>query len=101
MSITAKERNSKAIALIDLKAKKEKIYISCLCFKKHKEKQEGKHQAKSEEHWWHYLAVKILSALLRAVTSKNNGDFYCLNCLHSFRTKNLNCIKKYVKIKIF
>ena len=33
MSITAKERNSKAIALIDLKAKKEKIYISCLCFK--------------------------------------------------------------------
>ena len=57
-------------------------------FQKHKEKQEGKHQAKSEEHWWHYLAVKILSALLRAVTSKNNGDFYCLNCLHSFRTKN-------------
>ena len=28
---------------------------------------------------------------------------YCLNCLHSFRTKktNLNRIKKYVKIKIF
>ena len=27
-------------------------------------------------------------ALLRGITSKNNGDFYCLNCLHSFRTKH-------------
>ena len=26
--------------------------------------------------------------LLRGNTSKNNGEFYCLNCLHSFRTKN-------------
>ena len=37
---------------------------------------------------WHYLAVKKLSALLRGIKSKNNGDFYCLKCLHSFRTKN-------------
>ena len=37
---------------------------------------------------WHYLAVKELSALLRGITSKNNSDFYCLNCLHYFRTKN-------------
>ena len=36
---------------------------------------------------WHYLAVKKLSALLRGITSTNNGNFYCLNCLHSFRTK--------------
>ena len=36
----------------------------------------------------HYLAVKNLSALLRGITSKHNGNFYCLNCLHSFRTKN-------------
>ena len=36
----------------------------------------------------HYLAVKKLSALLRGITSKNNGEFYCLNYLHSFRTKN-------------
>ena len=27
-------------------------------------------------------------ALLRGITSKNNGDFYYLNFLHSFRTKN-------------
>ena len=38
---------------------------------------------------WHYLAVKkLLRALLRAITSKCNGDFLCLNCLYSFRTKN-------------
>ena len=37
---------------------------------------------------WHYLAVKSLSALLRRITSTNNGDFYCLNCLLSFRTEN-------------
>ena len=36
----------------------------------------------------HYLAVKILSVLLKGITSKYDGDFYCLNCLHSFRTKN-------------
>ena len=31
---------------------------------------------------YHYLAVKKFSALLR-ITSNHNGDFYCLNCLHS------------------
>ena len=36
----------------------------------------------------HYLAVKILSALLRRITSFTNGDFYCLNCLHSYGTKD-------------
>ena len=37
---------------------------------------------------WHYLTVKKLSTLLRRITSKHHGDFYCLNCLHSFRTEN-------------
>ena len=37
---------------------------------------------------WHYLAVKKWSALFRGITSKHEGDFYCLNCLLSFRTKN-------------
>ena len=36
---------------------------------------------------WHYLEVKRLSALLREKTSKHYGDFYCLNCLHSFATE--------------
>ena len=36
---------------------------------------------------WHHLAVKKLSALLRGLTSNNHGDFHCLNCLHTYRTK--------------
>ena len=36
---------------------------------------------------WHYLAVKCISGLLREITSNNNGDFYCLNCFYSYRTK--------------
>ena len=55
-----------------------------------------------EKEGWHYLAGKILSASLHGITSKHKGDFYCLKCLHSFRTeKNLNLMGKYVKIKIF
>ena len=37
---------------------------------------------------WHYRAVKRLSGLLRGVTCNNNGDFYCLNCFHSYKTEN-------------
>ena len=27
---------------------------------------------------WHYLAVKSLSGLFRGITSKHDGDFYCI-----------------------
>ena len=37
---------------------------------------------------WHYLFVKNLSRLLRGITSNHNGDYYCLNCFHSYRTEN-------------
>ena len=50
---------------------------------------------------WHYIALKSdsidnefnrpirsLSRLFRGITSNNHGDFYCLGCLHSFRTDN-------------
>ena len=44
---------------------------------------------------WHYLLVKNLSGLLRGITSNRNGDYYCLNCFHSYRTENkLNTHKK-------
>ena len=47
-------------------------------------------------------AVKKLSALLRGITSKANGDFYYLNYLHSFKTKNkLQSHKKVCKNKDF
>ena len=36
---------------------------------------------------WHYLTVKSLSALLKGITSNHKGYFYCLNCFHSFSTK--------------
>ena len=35
---------------------------------------------------WRYLAIKKLLALFRGITSNNNGDFYCISSLHSFRT---------------
>ena len=37
---------------------------------------------------WHYLLVKSLSGLLTGITSNHKEDFYCLNCFHSYRTKN-------------
>ena len=43
----------------------------------------------------HYLAVKSLSELLRGVTSNNDGDFYYLNCFHSYCTKEK--LKKHEK----
>ena len=36
----------------------------------------------------HYLAVKRFSPLLSKITSKHDGDFYFLDCLHLFRTEN-------------
>ena len=50
---------------------------------------------------WNYIALKSesaddgfnrpirrLSRLFRGITANHHGDFYCLNCLHSFRTDN-------------
>ena len=55
-----------------------------------------------EKERWHYLAVKRLSALLRRIISKHKGGFYCLNCLHFFKTKNkFKCDEKICKIKDF
>ena len=45
---------------------------------------------------WHYLVARSLSALLRGISSSNNGDFYCLNCFHSYRT--LNKLKKHERV---
>ena len=37
---------------------------------------------------WHYLVVKNLPGFLKGITSNHNEDFHCLNCFHSYRTKN-------------
>ena len=44
---------------------------------------------------------KTLSTLLRGITSKRHGDFYCLNCLHSFRTEENYSHEKLCKNKYF
>ena len=43
----------------------------------------------SNKEKWHYLEFKKLLALLRGIPSIHHGGFYCLNCLHSFATKNI------------
>ena len=58
---------------------------------------------------WHYLALKSVrttngynrpvisfSIFIRGITSNNDGDFYCLGCLHSFRTNN--ALKKHERL---
>ena len=36
---------------------------------------------------WHYIAIKRIPALLRGISSTHDGDHYCLNCFHSYRTE--------------
>ena len=45
---------------------------------------------------WHNLAIKRISELLRRVTSNHNGDFVCLNCFHSYTTKEK--LKKHERV---
>ena len=45
---------------------------------------------------WHYLAIKNISGLLRRITSNHDGDFYCLNCFHSYTTKRK--LKKHERV---
>ena len=49
-----------------------------------------------------FLAVKSLSRLLRGITSNHDGEFYCLDCFHSYSTNNKlkKNMKKYSKIMI-
>ena len=37
---------------------------------------------------WHYVVVKSLPGLFKGITSNHKEDFYCVNCFHSYRTKN-------------
>ena len=54
-----------------------------------------------EKEGWDSLAVKKLSALLREAISEHDGDFYCLICIHSFRTENNLKSHEEVDKKIF
>ena len=50
------------------------------------------------EKLWYYLAVRKLSALLRRIICKHHGDFYCLNCLHSFATEKKKILESHKKV---
>ena len=90
------EKNNVTFALNVLYAKNEKIYLAYTSkHNSNREKQVILLMILNREKQWGYLAVKKLSALLRRITSKHHGDFYCLNCLHSFAaTKTLESNKK-------
>ena len=45
---------------------------------------------------WHYLAIKSISELLRGVTSKHNGDYYCLSYFQSYTTEKK--LRKHEKV---
>ena len=62
-----------------------------------------------ENNKWHYIDLKSVhtddgfnrptkssSRLFRGITSNNHGGFYCLNCLHPFRTYNV--LKRHERI---
>ena len=76
------------MALNVLYATNEKIYPAYLSKQNLKRKKLVILLTISNGEGWHYLAVKKLSALLREISSKDDGGFHCLNCLHSFSTKN-------------
>ena len=51
---------------------------------------------------WHYLAVKNIYGLLKGITSNHEGDFYCLNCFHSYTSMNMHqCINGHAKTMVF
>ena len=96
------EKNNLVIAINVVYVKKKK-YILLACYV-------SKHNSKIEKlvilfmvpnrEKWHYLSKP--SALFREIMSKHCGDFFCLNCLLLFRTKNkLELHKRVCENKVF
>ena len=85
-----KKKKNLAIALNVFYVKKEKIYLTNVSKHNSNRKKQvillmvpnGERRESKPKGRWHYLAVKELLAL------KNDGYLYCLNCLHSLRTKD-------------
>ena len=85
------ERNNKDIALNTLSVPHNKKEINITYKSDHnrtREKQLPLLTITDNERNWNYLAIKSISRLFRGVPSNNNGDLYCLNRLHSYRTEN-------------
>ena len=70
-------------------AKKEKKYpVDAPKQNSNREKQVILLMIWNGEKLWHYFAVKKLLPLLNGMKSKHYSDFYCLNYLRYFKTKN-------------
>ena len=97
------ERNNKTIALNILSVPHNKETINLEYKSKYNRKRENQVILLiiTNDEKWNYIALKSvrtddgfnrpirsLSRLFRGITSNNHGDFYCLGCLHSFRTDN-------------
>ena len=93
------ERNNKTIALNILFVPHNEKTINLAYKSKYNRKRENQVVLLmiTNGEQWHYIALKnvrtddgfnrpirSLSRLFRGVTSNNNGDFYCKNCLRSF-----------------
>ena len=85
---------------------RKKAALNVLCTKemetypKYNSKYNSTRQKKNFPIWWslvlHYLAIKKLSVSMRGI----NSNIYCLNCFHSFTTKNKpKCHEKVCKNK--
>ena len=105
------ERNNKTIALNILFVPHNEKTINLAYKSKYNRKRENQVVLLmiTNGEKWHYIALKSvrtddgfnrpirsLSRLFRGITSNNHGDFYCLGCLHSFRTDN--ALKKHERL---
>ena len=111
------DQNNESIALNILFMPQNEESINLAYISKYNRKRENQlvllmitNDGKNDENdKWHYIALKSvraddgfnrpiqsLSRLFRGRTSNNHGDFYCLNCLHSFQTDNV--LKRHERI---
>ena len=84
-------RNNKNVSLNILYAHSTKKKLHIIRISKHNNTREHKVillMITNEYNNWHYVCVKSLKRLSRGVFSNNHGDYYCLNCLHAYRTKS-------------
>ena len=103
------ERNNKTIALNILHIPPNTKTINLAYKSKYNRKHQNKvvllmitnSEQSNEADKWYHIALKSvrtddgfnrpmrsLSRLFKGITANNNGDFYCMRCLHLFRTNN-------------
>ena len=83
------ERNNKTIALniLFVPYNTKQIRSAYISIYNHKRDNKVNLLIITDNNNWHYLAIKNVPKSLRRRTSNHNGDFYCLNCFHSYTTE--------------